>query len=261
MSKGRWGGFKKGRKKFFEDWDNLKSASSISNAPETISDFHYTDGKGIWDLISTTQFSKKQYTSPVIPSDYTFGSYENNSVSSSANISSVDIGSPHEARSVIVVAGGSQTGTWDGFSSFTINGIDVSSNLVTVANGNPEYGVMVFGQITEESTASVSISWNGEMQEETALYAIPYYGRGILVDYASATSHSATVSYTAGDLIVGVGVRNNATMSNPGDWSFFNQVDVKTTDYLACGFRIAGSSGSSTFQIGSANAVGIAVFR
>jgi len=58
MSKSRFGGFRKGKKRFFKEWDKL-SSSDIAPRPVSVSDFSYNDAEGIWNLNSTTQFEKK----------------------------------------------------------------------------------------------------------------------------------------------------------------------------------------------------------
>lgn len=58
MSGGRFGGFRKGRKRFFENWSIMRSETV--DAPTTIQDLDYTKAKGIWNLKSTMQFPKVQ---------------------------------------------------------------------------------------------------------------------------------------------------------------------------------------------------------
>jgi len=58
MSRSRFGGFNKGKEKYFNNWDNLKSENVA--APETIADLDYSKAKGIWNLCSTIQFPKSQ---------------------------------------------------------------------------------------------------------------------------------------------------------------------------------------------------------
>jgi hypothetical protein len=68
MSKSRFGGFR--TRKLFSVWEDRRSSSSLGEpVPETAQDFDYTTAKGIWNLNSTTQFSKKptgqeEYTTP-----------------------------------------------------------------------------------------------------------------------------------------------------------------------------------------------------
>lgn len=56
----RWGGFRKGRKRYTSDWNQLKSATSLRE--ETVADapqnFSYVEAQGIWNLRSTIQFPK-----------------------------------------------------------------------------------------------------------------------------------------------------------------------------------------------------------
>ena len=62
----RWGGFKKGKQRYSQNWNDLKSSSSnklfFENSATT---FSYVDAKGIWNLRSTTEFSKNKLTSAI----------------------------------------------------------------------------------------------------------------------------------------------------------------------------------------------------
>ena len=71
---GRWGGFRKGRKRYTFDWDDLQSATSkrLETAADTPQDFSYVEAQGVWTLKSTMQFPKSnkavigqaEYTTP-----------------------------------------------------------------------------------------------------------------------------------------------------------------------------------------------------
>lgn len=56
----RWGGFRKGRQRYRNWWDELKAPSAPSTAPTSPTEFDYTTAQGIWNLDSTVQFSKKK---------------------------------------------------------------------------------------------------------------------------------------------------------------------------------------------------------
>ena len=58
MSKSRWGGFLKGRLRYTDNWDLLKTQSTPETAPTSPKDFDYTNAQGIWTLNSTVQFRK-----------------------------------------------------------------------------------------------------------------------------------------------------------------------------------------------------------
>ena len=58
MSKGRFGGFRKGRKRLFDNWSIMRSEAV--DVPATIQNLDYTKAKGIWNLKSTIQFPKVQ---------------------------------------------------------------------------------------------------------------------------------------------------------------------------------------------------------
>ena len=68
----RWGGFRKGRTRYKNAWDELKSASSsreetVANTPQ---EFSYVDAQGIWNLRSTIQFPK---SNAILAPSYTIG--------------------------------------------------------------------------------------------------------------------------------------------------------------------------------------------
>jgi hypothetical protein len=54
----RYGGFRVGKARILNDWDNRKSPSRSVEAPTKITEFDYSTAQGIWTLQSTTQFPK-----------------------------------------------------------------------------------------------------------------------------------------------------------------------------------------------------------
>jgi hypothetical protein len=61
MSKSRWGGFFKGRKRYTNWWEELRTpdaATESVSAPASPIEFDYTTAQGIWNLNSTVQFYK-----------------------------------------------------------------------------------------------------------------------------------------------------------------------------------------------------------
>lgn len=56
----RWGGFRKGRTRYTNNWDELKAPGAIreETVAETPQQFSYVEAKGIWNLNSTMQFPK-----------------------------------------------------------------------------------------------------------------------------------------------------------------------------------------------------------
>jgi hypothetical protein len=61
MSKSRWGGFRKGRRRYSNWWDELRTPDAASEsvaAPASPTEFDYTTAQGIWNLNSTMQFKK-----------------------------------------------------------------------------------------------------------------------------------------------------------------------------------------------------------
>ena len=66
----RYGGFRKGRRRYTNNWDELKSASSFreETVADTPQEFSYADAQGIWNLRSTMQFPKNNSILEVPPS-------------------------------------------------------------------------------------------------------------------------------------------------------------------------------------------------
>jgi hypothetical protein len=62
----RWGGFRKGRRRYTKDWDALKapSAEREESVADTPQEFSYVEAKGIWNLNSTMQFPKSNRYMP-----------------------------------------------------------------------------------------------------------------------------------------------------------------------------------------------------
>lgn len=62
----RWGGFRKGRKRYARNWSDLKSANSFREATvaTTAENFSYVEAQGIWNLNSTMQFPKSNQYLP-----------------------------------------------------------------------------------------------------------------------------------------------------------------------------------------------------
>jgi hypothetical protein len=64
----RWGGFRKGRSRYKDEWSEMKSATS--KRTETVAysapSFSYVEAKGIWNLRSTMQFPKSNVFNPIL---------------------------------------------------------------------------------------------------------------------------------------------------------------------------------------------------
>jgi hypothetical protein len=61
MGRSRWGGFRKGRKRYSNWWTDLRTpdaATESVEAPASPTEFDYTTAQGIWNLNSTVQFYK-----------------------------------------------------------------------------------------------------------------------------------------------------------------------------------------------------------
>lgn len=57
--KSRWGGFRTGRTRFTESWNDLRTPDAAQRsvaAPTSPTEFNYTDAQGIWNLNSTVNF-------------------------------------------------------------------------------------------------------------------------------------------------------------------------------------------------------------
>ena len=70
----RYGGFRKGRKRYKNNWDELKAVHSdrTESVADTPQEFSYADAQGIWNLRSTMQFPKSNSILEV-PTSYQLG--------------------------------------------------------------------------------------------------------------------------------------------------------------------------------------------
>ena len=75
----RWGGFKNGKSKYSSQWSEMRSSSSDrqNSAASSPNQFSYVEGKGIWNLRSTTEFPQ----SNSLIFDLTFISHTSNATS------------------------------------------------------------------------------------------------------------------------------------------------------------------------------------
>jgi len=147
MSNSRWGGFRRG-KRVFSDWDTRKAPSAaLEEAPATVQDFDYTQAQGIWNLRSTTQFSKKNATT------YSFVAS-----STSTDTSTITIPATATEGDIAVLIDSTATGTTAVPSGWTsILSLDnvFENTLSYKILGSSEGGTSVTGQTT--TTYSVKI--------------------------------------------------------------------------------------------------------
>ena len=63
----RYGGFRKGRKRYRENWNQLKAvhSSRTESVADTPQEFSYSEAQGIWNLRSTVQFPKSNQLAPI----------------------------------------------------------------------------------------------------------------------------------------------------------------------------------------------------
>jgi hypothetical protein len=91
----RWGGFRKGRRRYTKDWDELKapSAEREETVADTPQEFSYVEAKGIWNLNSTMQFPKSNKFE--VPFSLTF-------VASAEDRQSIDIPTTAQAGDLVI---------------------------------------------------------------------------------------------------------------------------------------------------------------
>jgi len=171
MSRGRFGGFRKGKKRYFENWSILKSTSSSATAPTSIEEFSYVDAQGIWNLKSTTQFPKSSSPAAIFP-------WSEESTNLGTTTRSYTSGFPLNIST-----------SWDGASDFTAaidfpNGISGSDTGVILEIGGAttgtiivmEAGTIYLGSDGHSGDTTYNTSFTPYSNQQGTLYFTVDYG-------------------------------------------------------------------------------------
>jgi len=242
MSRSRFGGFRKGRKRYFNNWSILKSEDVA--APETVADLDYSKAKGIWNLKSTTQFPKNQI--PAFSASYVT-STSVGSTGSSYTFSSVDIGAADSYRTVAV------TVSWNAgnfnrlLSSATIGGVSATL-LQTSAAAGWERSAIIYASVPSGTTANIALNFNGTIAYGIAIGVFrlinvttvtsPVYN----AHNNTTTTYTTNISVNAGDYVISaLGVGNGvANWTNTTERYSY----TKSSDYLEGASTTAATTGT-----------------
>jgi len=229
VSRGRFGGFFKGRKRYFNNWDDLKSENVA--APETIADLDYSKAKGIWNLRSTIQFPKR---TNLFSASY-ITSTSVGSTSSSYTFNSVNIGDADTNRTVVVTVSWNAGASGRLLSSATIGG--VSATLLQTSNAaGYERSAIIYANVPSGTTANIALTFNGTITNGIAIgifrllnvttVTSPVYN----AHNNTTTTYTTNISVNAGDYVISaLGVGNGvANWTNTTERYTY----TKSNDYL-----------------------------
>lgn len=206
----RYGGFRKGKKRYTEKWDEMKAPSALrtETVADTPSAFSYVEAKGIWSLRSTTEFPKSNSVGAI---SLTF-------VASSTGTASVSIPAAAQPGDIVVFyAAGHGTeiengvdlpSGWNGIrtdydaadSSMTsgykiLGSSDLSSSIAGFSSANTlEFcAVLVFRPSrTVSSVTTFSVNGQATVSDPTAqtinMALAPAYNSILAIGLASATT-------------------------------------------------------------------------
>jgi hypothetical protein len=205
MSRSRWGGF---RKKLISSWNEIKAPSAtLEEVPATVQDFDYTQAKGIWNLRSTTQFSKKNAS--------TFGSGATtstfiNSYGIAASQTTYNFTTTSIPAGLAVVTVSSESNGDTTVSSVTIGGVSATQAAAFYQNGPVGTGSSIWYAVIESSTTSVVVSYpNAPVRCGIGVYTIENYTLATPVynnvsPVNTTTSSITTSSISSGSAIIAV---------------------------------------------------------
>ena len=162
MSRSRFGGFRKGKKRYFNNWSILKSEDVA--APETVANLDYSKAKGIWNLKSTTQFPKSQVTAQ--PLGLSSSLLQLTSTSASWTQRSVDLTdyAGHEVRLVWRVVIGTTGNVYE--NDVQLDTISVDGNSYNFDSTTESFETTTNGSDSTYSTASFSALGTGTTAEQ-----------------------------------------------------------------------------------------------
>jgi len=165
MSKSRFGGFRVGKKRILNDWDNRKSNSSNASAPATVLDLDYSTAQGIWNLNSTVQFSKQSLSS--IPLGLSTSLFQTSGVLDAWSEKTVDISS-YATKTVRLVFKYTMIGA-NFTSDIQLDNINIDGNIYSFENtgeswqtsgsGETDYSSVTWSNVAVATTGG---RWNSD---------------------------------------------------------------------------------------------------
>ena len=254
MSGSRWGGF---RKKLIFQWDTIKAPSaSVEETPTTVQDFDYTQAQGIWNLRSTTQFSKKN-SSTFGSSGATLTSTYVTSASSGTDLSTYSFASTSlggtNSNDVIVVCAGGEGSTAPGplttVSSLSVAGVSATSIVNPSWSSQLGWASTIFAVTgISDSTGTISVTFSQTMKRGIiSVYRITGTSGSIpsyTSDYQEGTAGlTATTSASAGSTTIA------CVYSDNGSLSLISSGTTSPADYTNTGVE----STNGSWAVGSHN--------
>lgn len=148
----RYGGFRIGKSKILNNWDQRRADSSIQPAPETIEEFDYSTAQGVWNLRSTVQFPK--WNGPRMMS------YTTSSSNGSTTTSSLSITAPSGIQvndMILIIAGNSNDTSTAQFNNTTLKptGFEL---INTIGNSTSDCHVAAFYKIASGNEGESTIT-------------------------------------------------------------------------------------------------------
>lgn len=201
MSKSRWGGFRSGRKRYKNKWDDLRTPSSATDllpTPESPVDFDYTTAQGIWNLNSTVQFRKTQ-TAVVdlesglsITNSFSSGNISSGSVVRTTNAvfaCEITLPSSFNSNGVLFEMGGTGVGAGVGLTSS-------GSTLVVAAGDGGVSSSSTIAAIAQIATSGLTAGDSGTLVWEFRINPgrVRVWWKGTLIANESTTGGGALES-------------------------------------------------------------------
>lgn len=182
MSRGRWGGFKKGRKRV-EGGDIIKDNVVFTSLQK----FSYIDSEGIWNIKSTTEFSKKPLATPTY-----LTTIDNNADAATYTFSNVDLSSISENDTLVIIVQYMEASVRT-LSNVVISGSPCNLDTTSNTSGENTNFVRIHGRnFGASETIVVSIAGGNTNRCRISLYRVEGY---ILEPYNSVDiAQSATTS-------------------------------------------------------------------
>lgn len=190
MSRSRFGSFRVGKTRYFNNWDILK-VNTIVTAPVIVNDFDYTKAKGIWNLKSTTQFpkSKDPFSAEYVTSTSV------GSTSSSYTFSSVSIGAANVYRTIAVTVSWNAGAAGRLLNTATIGGINATVCQISDAAGY-ERSAIIYAEVPTGTTGNIVLNFNGSIGYGIAIGIFRLLNVTEVLTPVYRASNNATSTYT-----------------------------------------------------------------
>jgi hypothetical protein len=165
----RWGGFRRGRRRYIDDWEELKAPSAFreETVAATPQEFSYVEAQGIWNLRSTMQFPKANAASPPPESSnatVNYISHLQQNTSSTSYSFSVSFGVGFSSRIAVVVVhneiGGAAGTTPAAATQVTIGGVSATKASEANTEGVSATHTSIWYAVVSSGTQTVSVQYS-----------------------------------------------------------------------------------------------------